>query len=148
MSTKRAMSYTLSLRQLKLISFLGQSCEIRPPPKHEQQVLTLGRTETTKCLVCYSSMVFTTATRTTSKNNMWYLIKQKVLEGRVHQFSEIRSSCEPLRPGLSVNRFFSCPVHYSNLLQITRAQPKAICLASCGQHLVFFKIQLKMLKTQ
>lgn len=58
----------------------------------------------------------------------------------------IRSSCKPLRPGLSVNRYFSCPVHYSNLLQITRAQPKAICLASCGQHLVFFKIQLKCWK--
>lgn len=145
------MSYALSLRQLKPISFLGQSPEICPPPQNEQQqVLTLVRKQTTKCPVCYPSVVFTTTTRTTSKHNMWRLIKQKVLEGRDHQFSEIRSSCEALRPGLSVNRLPPppAPVHYSNLLQITRTRPKAICLASCGQHLVFFKIQLKTLRTQ
>lgn len=146
MLIKRVMFYILFFRQLKFIRFFGQFCEIRFLFKYEQQVLILGRIEIIKCFVCYLFMVFIIVIRIILKNNMWYLIKQKVLEGRVYQFSEIRFSCELFRLGLFVNRFFFCFVYYSNLLQIIRVQLKVICLVLCGQYLVFFKIQLKMLK--
>lgn len=143
------MSYTLPLRQLKLISCLGQS--------HVKNALstqtwtTVGpdqvRKQTTKCPCAI---------------HLWYslLLQQEPLQkqyvafdkiegagGRGHQLSEIRSSCKPLRPGLSVNRFFPLPCTlFNNLLQITRAQPKPYVWHHANSIWYFLKIQLKRWK--